>query len=129
LEDCLLLPGHINKNGVSVAPEDVNKTSLEVVSTAARPAVLRGSVSPPVGQWVKIAGRSGVFVVLRVDAEVGTADVLLLTGIRQIESGVQLGLMQTLGEQQRADLMKLPAAGELVGRASGFPQDSGVGKS
>jgi hypothetical protein len=62
-----------------VVQEDVNKTSLEVVSTAARPAVLRGSVSPPVGQWVKIAGRSGVFVVLRVDAEVGTADVLLLT--------------------------------------------------
>jgi hypothetical protein len=63
--------------------------------------------------------RSGVFVVLRVDAEVGTADVLLLTGILQIGSGVQLALMQTLGEQQRADLMKFPAAGELVGRRRG----------
>jgi hypothetical protein len=65
-----------------------------------------------VGQGVKITGRPGVYVVLRADAETGTADVLLISGIRQIESGVPLGLMHLLVDQQRADgWNKLPVAG------------------
>jgi hypothetical protein len=67
-----------------------------------------------VGEWVKVTGKHGIYVVLRADAATGTADVLLISGVRQIESGVPLGLLHSLREgerQNRLKDLKLPAAG------------------
>ena len=73
-----------------------------------------GACHPLTGQFVRIVGRPGVYVVLRADSATGTADVLLMSSIRQIESGIPLGTLNLLSETQRAGRVRaseLPAAG------------------
>ncbi len=53
---------------------------------------------PRVGQGVRIDARDDVFVVLRTDLDRGTADVLRVSGVRQIEGGIPLGMMRILSD-------------------------------
>jgi hypothetical protein len=53
-----------------------------------------GRTIPAVGNRVRVKARDGVFVVLRVDADAGTADVLRCDSrLRKVDSGVPLDLL------------------------------------
>jgi hypothetical protein len=74
-----------------------------------------GACHELVGEWVKITGRTGVYVVLGTNAACETADVLLVSGIRQIERGVPVGMLHPLHAHQRAEQWRaadLEAVGE-----------------
>ena len=54
-----------------------------------------------IGERVQIDGRDGIFVVLRVDTDRGAADLLLMSGVRRIESNIPLGTIHVLRDQGR----------------------------
>lgn len=56
-----------------------------------------GSVE--VGHRVRMDGRDETYVVLRVDAGSGTADLLLMTGVRRIEENVPLTSLRPIPDQ------------------------------
>lgn len=49
-----------------------------------------------VGEGIQIAARDGLFVVLGTDVDRGTVDVLQMSGIRRIETGVPLSSVRVL---------------------------------
>lgn len=58
---------------------------------------------PAIGQKVHVDGRQGTFVVLGRNSEDETADILRVSGIRQIEGGVPFNTLGTIEEQIRPE--------------------------
>lgn len=61
-----------------------------------RPECSEDATLPKVGEGIQIAARDGLFVVLGTDVDRGTVDVLRMSGIRRIETGVPLGSVRVL---------------------------------
>ena len=63
-------------------------------------------VAPQFGHRIAIDSREGVFIVLRVDPDHGTVDVLRITGMRQIEAGIPVSSVRILSGQNSGDLLE-----------------------